>query len=53
VLTEDEFAFNPALIGVLNDGLPANDLPFQDSFPYLAMPHQGYEFRSSGSMMMP
>jgi hypothetical protein len=49
VLTEDTFDFNVDLIGVLNDGLPTNDVPFHDEFPYLATPHQGYEFRSSGS----
>jgi hypothetical protein len=49
VLTDDSFDFNPDLIKVLNDGLPANDVPFQDSFPYLATPHQGYTFRSSDS----
>lgn len=50
VLTEDEFAFNTDLISVLNDGVDANDLPFQDEFPYLALPHQGYNFRSSGNL---
>jgi hypothetical protein len=49
VLTDDSFDFNPDLIGVLNDGLDTNDVPFLDAFPYLAMPHQGYDFRSSGS----
>jgi hypothetical protein len=49
VLTEDDFAFNADLINVLTDGLTANDLPFQNEFPYLAAPHQGYDFRSSGS----
>jgi hypothetical protein len=49
VLTDDTFDFNPDLIKVLNDGLPANDVPFQESFPYLATPHQGYTFRSSDS----
>jgi hypothetical protein len=48
VLTQGTFDFNPDLIGVLNDGLATNDVPFQDTFPYLAMPHQGYDFRSSG-----
>jgi hypothetical protein len=50
VLTSGSFDFNPALIDVLNDGLPVNDLPFHESFPYLAMPHQGYEFRSAGTL---
>jgi hypothetical protein len=49
VLTEDEFEFNADLIAVLNDGLDTNDVPFHNEFPYLAMPHQGYDFRSSGS----
>ena len=49
VLTEDTFDFNPDLIGVLNDGVDTNDMPFLEEFPYLAMPHQGYDFRSSGS----
>jgi hypothetical protein len=48
VLTDDEFHFNPDLIGVLTDGLLENDVEFHDEFPYLAMPHQGYEFRSRG-----
>lgn len=48
VLTDDTFAFNADLIKVLNDGIDTNDLPFQNSFPYLAHPHQGYNFRSSG-----
>ncbi|RIK43297.1 MAG: hypothetical protein DCC57_17875 [Chloroflexi bacterium] len=49
VLTADTFEFSADLIPVLNDGLDTNDVPFQHAFPYLAMPHQGYEFRSSGS----
>jgi hypothetical protein len=48
VLTEDTFDFNPDLVAVLNDGVDANDVPFQELFPYLAAPHQGYDFRSSG-----
>jgi hypothetical protein len=35
------FAFNPALIGVLDDGLDGNDRPFRDTFPYLAMAQSG------------
>jgi hypothetical protein len=35
------FSFDPALIGVLDDGLDHNDKVFQNSFPYLAAPHQG------------
>ena len=41
-LTGDtSFSFNPALVGVLSDGLPKNDKPFRESFPYLAVPTQG------------
>jgi hypothetical protein len=49
VLADDVFEFNPDLIGVLNDGLDTNDVPFHEEFPYLATPHQGFDFRSSGS----
>jgi hypothetical protein len=49
VLTEGEFEFNADLIGVLNDGVDANDVSFLETFPYLGLPHQGYDFRSSGS----
>lgn len=35
------FSFNGALIEVLDDGLDGNDISFQHSFPYLAMPHSG------------
>jgi hypothetical protein len=38
---DGDFSFDPALIGVLDDGLDGNDVPFQDEFPYLAMPHSG------------
>lgn len=41
VLTDGNFNFNPALIGVLTDGVDKNDVPFSRSFPYLAMPHSG------------
>lgn len=49
VLTDDTFDFNPALIDVLNDGLDSNDKPFQETFPYLALPHRGLDFRSNGN----
>jgi hypothetical protein len=49
VLVDDVFEFNPDLIGVLNDGVDTNDVEFHDEFPYLATPHQGYDFMSSGS----
>ena len=48
VLTDDEFDFNPDLIGVLNDGIDANDSEFGGGFPYLAQPHRGLDFRSNG-----
>lgn len=48
VLTEEDFDFNPDLIGVLNDGIDANDSEFGGSFPYLAQPHRGLDFRSNG-----
>jgi len=37
------FSFNPALIGVLDDGLDRNDVRFQSEFPYLAVPHSGQD----------
>jgi hypothetical protein len=49
VLTDGEFDFNPDLIGVLSDGLPNNDVPFQETFPYLALPHRGLDFRSNAN----
>jgi hypothetical protein len=43
-LTNDNsFSFNPALIGVLTDSVDRNDLPFRNTFPYLAYAHQGQE----------
>lgn len=36
--------FTPDATGVkLGDGVDKNDLAFRNSFPYLALPHQGYE----------
>lgn len=29
--------------GQLGDGVPANDVPFMSTFPYVATPHQGFE----------
>ncbi len=41
-LTNDtSFAFNPALIGVIDTGVYGNDVPYRTSFPYLAYAHQG------------
>ena len=34
--------FNHAPNNALTDGVDANDVPFLASFPYLALPHQGY-----------
>jgi hypothetical protein len=39
--TGDEFDFNPALLGVLRDGVTRNDVRFLSTFPYAATPHQG------------
>ena len=35
------FSFNPALIGVLTDGVDHNDVPFRDTFPYVAQAQSG------------
>ena len=35
--------FNKAPNNALTDGANANDLPYLTQFPYLAVPHQGYE----------
>ena len=35
------FSFNPALIGVLTDGVDTNDKPFRSSFPYFAQAQSG------------
>jgi hypothetical protein len=37
------FHFNPALIGVLDDGLDENDIGFRNTFPYLAQAQSGQE----------
>lgn len=42
------FTMNPALTGVLNDGVTRNDKPFGAVFPYLASPHQGQEHSKKG-----
>jgi hypothetical protein len=36
-------AFNHTPNNILGDGVNANDLPFLAQFPYLALPHQGYD----------
>ncbi len=53
VLTNDTFAFDSKLFKVLNDGIDKNDQKFQSSFPYLALPHRGLEFRSKGGTGIP
>jgi hypothetical protein len=35
------FSFNPALIGVLTDGVDHNDRKFRNAFPYFAQAHSG------------
>ena len=35
--------FNKSPNNALTDGVDANDVPFTNTFPYLASPHQGYE----------
>ena len=41
-LFHPEFTPDP-LASKLGDGVDANDLPFRDTFPYLALPHSGFE----------
>ena len=41
VLTNDTFEFNPALIGVLRDGVNQNDKELLSTFPYVATPWSG------------
>jgi len=36
-------AFNVSPNNILADGVGANDVPFQSTFPYLAAPHSGYD----------
>jgi len=48
VLTDDAFDFNPAIAKALQTGVDQNDLPFGNRFPYVAAPHSGTFFRSSG-----
>lgn len=32
----------------ISDGVDANDVPFQDSFPFVAAPHEGFSFDPDG-----
>ncbi|MBI3957429.1 MAG: DUF4331 domain-containing protein [Chloroflexi bacterium] len=38
---DPSFTFTGGLIGVLTDGIDANDKPFRSTFPYLAQAHSG------------
>ena len=49
VLTAGTFSFNPALVGVLNDGLYRNDRTFREKFPYVAQPNQGQAWNAGSS----
>jgi hypothetical protein len=40
---DEDFSFNPDLIGVLDDGIDANDKPFRSEFPYMALAQSGQE----------
>jgi hypothetical protein len=40
---DTSFSFNPALIGVLDDGVNTNDVPFRTTFPYFATAQSGQE----------
>lgn len=40
---DTSFSFNPALIGVLTDGVDHNDVPFRSNFPYFADAQSGQE----------
>ncbi len=40
---DEAFAFNADLIGVLDDGVDENDLPFNSDFPYFANAQSGQE----------
>ncbi len=40
---DSSFVFNPALIGLLDDGINGNDVPFQDEFPYMGVAQSGQE----------
>lgn len=40
---DPSFDFNPALIGVLDDNVDVNDVPFRTTFPYMAVAQSGQE----------
>jgi hypothetical protein len=37
------FTFDPALIGILTDGVDFNDIPFRSVFPYMGLAQSGQE----------
>ncbi len=39
--SDSSFSFNPALIGVLTDGVDQNDMAVRDTFPYVPMAQSG------------
>jgi hypothetical protein len=52
---DTDFTFNPALIGVLDDGIDANDVPFRNAFPYFAAAQSGQQHihQNPGNMNAP
>jgi hypothetical protein len=38
----------PSIVPMLGDGVNANDVPFESSFPYVALPHSGSDASSPG-----
>lgn len=51
-----DFTFNPALIGVLDDGIDTNDVHFRNTFPYMGLAQSGQEHfhqnATEGSMVV-
>ena len=47
------FTFNPALIGILTDGVDFNDVPFRDGFPYMGLAQSGQEHIHDNPAMDP
>ncbi len=43
------FTFNPALIGVLTDGIDQNDVPFRSNFPYIGVAQSGQTHRHTNT----
>ncbi len=42
------FPFSAATVPALGDGVNANDVPYQETFPYVAWAHSGYDFDHVG-----